>query len=442
MVNKGLHITSGNPIAVFQLEMPLEGTRKSQKIESPNSDQNFSDKYAYWGENNNHPQLIVAAAAKNGALEQAIQLKRDAHVGGGLIVYTETVDTDGKTLDYKVIQDQKIDDFFGYSNLDNQYLSLADGHWMHFNYFPEIIMSKSGEEIAAINFRDPVTCRVGLREKGAIPKLYLSYNWDVGEPENDDLESIPAINPFMPHLDLKSRKPKGNQTFYLPTLLNTRGRAHYNACPWHGLLDRWLDIGNQIPTAVKQMIKNQMVLKFHVQINYGYWVKKYKGWDNMTDKAREAIINEELDNMNNFLRDVDNYGKSLISFYEYDSLNSKDIREDIKITTLDNKLKDLNSIMEFQKAANGELLFGIGMDGTLIGQHSPGGSEAGSGSNKREAMWVLNQLLEPHRKLTINPWWNLVRDFNKWPKEWKMGVKKMDTSQTLDKNPTKSQNTL
>ena len=443
MVNPTIVISEGNPIALFQLNgfsQSAAGTVKEKKVTPPRDTAMQSNEWSNWGDNNDYPNTIITAIAKNGALEQAIQLKRDAHLGKGLVVYTEKISVDGTSYDYQIVEDPKLFEFFSNSNLDEEYFTLVDGHWVHFNYYPELIPSIDKSIIAKVNFRDPAICRVSKRNatSGKIEKLFLSYNWPA--PDEKEIATIPALDPNNAVEDLREKlKSSAATSFYLPVLYNTRGRAYYNECYWHGLLDGWLSIGNDIPNAVKMLIKNQMVLKFHVQINYGYWEKKYKGWGTLSNKEREAHISETLEMMNKFLRDIDNYGKSLISFYEYDSINAKDIREDIKITPLDNKMQDLKYITDFQKNANGEVLFGVGADGTLIGQTSPGGSEAGSGSNKREAMWVLHQLLEPHRRLTINPWWNVVKAFNKWPLEWKLGVRKMDTSQTLNQSKDKNQ---
>lgn len=441
MVNdKAFLVTEGTPIAMFELKgfkQSAAGTVAAPKKVAPPDEKTLSNsEWSIWGDDNKYPQTIIDTVAENGALQQALSIKRDAHLGKGLVVYTEKISPEGDVHDYKLISDSKIDDFFAYSNLDERYFSLVDGHWLHFNYYPELLPSKDGKKIAAINFRDPATCRVAKRTAtGKIEKLFLSYNWP--HPDTNEYSTIPALDINNPLLDLEKTDLRG-KTFYLPVLFNTRGRAHYNECYWHGLLNGWLSIGNSVPTAVKQLIKNQMVLKFHVQINYGYWEKKYKNWATLADKDRELRISETLELMNTFLRDVDNYGKSLISFFEYDAMSAKDIREDIKISPLKNQLEDLKYITEFQTAANGEILFGVGSDGTLIGQHHPGGSESGSGSNKREAMWVLHQMLEPHRRLTINPWWNLVKQFNKWPLEWKLGVRKMDTSTTQNEDKSKN----
>lgn len=437
MVNP-IYVTEGTPIAIFNVDgfnqLDSGAIQQSNSIPPPEVDTRSQEKYSFWGNNNQYPDEVVIAVAKNAALQQALQIKRDAHIGKGLIVYTEKVAQDGKTLDYKIVSDSRIDDFFGYSNLDTQYFSAADAHWLHFNYFPELIPSRDNKSIAAINFRDPHTCRVGIRnKKGLIEKLYLSYNWPYPNKTNE-MTDIAAINIFDPIKSTIEKLAKG-KSLYLPVHYNTRGRAHYNECYWHGLIAGWLSIGNAIPTAVRQLIKNQMVLKFHVQINYGYWEKKFKGWATLSQKEREEYVAAELTMMNTFLRDVDNYGKSLVSFFEYDPLNVKDIRKDIIIEPIKNQMEDLKYITEFQQSANAELLFGVGTDGTLIGQHSPGGSEAGSGSNKREAIWVLDQLLEPHRKLTIDPWWNVIKSVNKLPREWKLGVRKPES---LVNNPNTS----
>ena len=77
------------------------------------------------------------------------------------------------------------------------------------------------------------------------------------------------------------------------------------------------------------------------------------------------------------MSDTENAGKAFISYFRVDGLDQKTQVPDIKLTALDNKLQDLKYITEFQRAANSEVLFGIGLDGTLVGKTAYGGSESG-----------------------------------------------------------------
>ena len=62
--------------------------------------------------------------------------------------------------------------------------------------------------------------------------------------------------------------------------------------------------------------------------------------------------------------------------------------EEWKIEPIDNtKFKDGAHISDSQ-AANSEIVTALGLTPALLGGHLPGGSETGSGSNKREAFTI------------------------------------------------------
>lgn len=439
MVTKERIIVGGSVpgSAVFSLSSMAPVSKKTP----PPPLNTSSENWAMWGTDNNEPAQRVETVSKNAVLGSALEFRKAAHIGNGLLVYEERIGDDG-TITKIPVKDERIDKFIQNSNLHQVYENIVDDYYLHANYFPELIGASRNNEIVAINRRDPVYCRwERIVEGKEINYLFFSYNFP--NPTEKKVLKIPALNNRHPYWHLKNEiKNIAGKSYILPMRSHTRGQVYYNQGWWHGLEDGWLEIANDIPLAVKSIMQNQMILKWHIQINYSYWNKVHDNWDNLSEKQKEEKIQETVTNMNNYLTDTDNAGKSFISFFTRSEINEKDMLQDIIITPLDNKLKDLKYITEFQNAANSEILFGIGLDGTLVGQNSPGGSESGSGSNKREAMWINQQLVAAHRRKTIEPWWSIVRDFNGWPSEWKMGIREIDSSQTLDKNPSKTQNII
>ena len=108
-----------------------------------------------------------------------------------------------------------------------------------------------------------------------------------------------------------------------------------------------------------------------------------------------------------------------------------------KIEVIDNKLNNTAYLPDSQ-AANSEILFAIGVDPCLIGAGNPGEAiGAGSGSDKREAYWMLNADMGTDRSVSLAPLY-FIRDFNKWDPAIQFDYVTVDTSQTQSQHPTKT----
>ena len=109
----------------------------------------------------------------------------------------------------------------------------------------------------------------------------------------------------------------------------------------------------------------------------------------------------------------------------------------LKITAVDNKLKD-GAYLQDTSAGNQEILTAIGVDPSLIGAGIPGGKlGAGSGSDKREAWFILSALMKTNRDTTLEPF-EFIQEYNGWDQQLIGGFE--DTVLiTLDKNPTGTQ---
>ena len=435
MIDGGIFVTSGKSVAVFQLNgmgnvMP--------KMTTPSDDTNRGSKdWELWGDNDQYPADVVTKVDKNPVLSRSLLFRKEAHIAHGLVPVKKNTDGTMQPVDNK-----EITTFFANSRMPLFYNGLVDDYYLHKNYFVEVIMSKDGKKIASVNRRDPVHSRWGRmpENKDHVTDFYFSYNFP--NPQKKPLR-IEVLNEFQPVKQLKERGHAAlkGKSFIIRVPFKTRGQVYYNKPEWHGLLDGWLSISNSIPVAVKSLMENQMLIKWHVEIEAGYWERKFSDWATLTKTEQEERIKGHLQIMDDFLSDTENAGKAFISYFRVDGLDQKTQVPDIKLTALDNKLQDLKYITEFQRAANSEVLFGIGLDGTLVGQNSPGGSESGSGSNKREAMWVNQQVSNLHRTLTTSPWWDVVAEFNGWYGEH-LAHREIDTSQTIDKNPDKTTDKL
>lgn len=392
--------------------------------------------WAKWGDDNLFPKRVKEDIAKVGVMKRALKLRRDIHFGQGLITYKEEI-IEGKVR-LTPVRFPEFEEFRRMTWFDRTYLQLIGDFERYWNIFPELIFDRKGEKIAAIRRLDPHHCRWERMNESSlrIENLFLSKRWP--RPQEGEYKKIPALDVDLPLLDLQGRvalgKVKPGSSFILPVRLQEDGNTYYDEAYWNSIRESWLPIASNVPAMKLAIMKNQMVLKYHIQIPYDYWPWRFKDeWENWDAKTRQKKVKEVLDEMNEFLTDVDNSGKGFISMYATDPGSGKKIGEWI-ITPIDNKLKD-DAYLPDSQAANSEILFATGIDGTLIGQNSPGGSREGSGSNKREAFAIAQALIAADRMM-VRSVLEFIRDFNGWDPDMMFGHKDLDTSQTLDENPT------
>lgn len=400
---------------------------------------------APWGDDNLAPTQARAKLLKVALAARAMKLRIRTHFGKGLLLYKEVLTTSEKIQKVPVLAHAEFEEFAKRSNLSiTQARFCSDWEW-YSNIFCEIILSEDAKKITRINRLPAEFCRwqklnpINFKSEF----VYFTADWTrINTP--DDVQKIRALDWDNPIDDLRIYIKKGGKLrkFILPIKMEEMDAIYYDTPYWTSILDTYVPIALTIPKVKQALLKNQMVLKFHIKIPFNYWLTKYPNWNNPTDfpdEKKSKIINDTLDEMSKFLSDVENTGKSFISHYGTDPLTGK-ISDEWKIEPIDNNrmIKDGSYVVD-AKAAKEEIISAIGVDNTLLG--GLGGSETGSGSNKREAFNILQAELSMDRMITTK-WFDYVKDYNNWDADLKIGYRNIDTSETLNENPTGSKETL
>jgi len=397
---------------------------------------------APWGADNLYPQQAVKDMRSNALAMRALKCRIDIHYGGGHLLYKDEVTENNAIRITPVVNNINFNNFKKQNNLVNfQAGIISDWEWFRMAFY-EIILSNDGKKINKIYHQPAMFCRFGLMDKQKnINTCYISSRWGYFNSEND-VVALPVLDFENPLDDLHRYISGGGKkrNFIICEKINELDHVYYSFPYWDPIRNTWLAVAQQIPILKEAMIKHQMVLKFHIKIPYSYWQNKYNDWNNplvYTKELQAETIKKTIDEFNEFLTDSQNYGKSIITHYGVDPVSLKNF-EEWKIEPIDNtKFKDGAHISDSQ-AANSEIVTALGVDPALLGGHLPGGSEAGSGSNKREAFTIHQAQCGLDREITTR-WFNLVRDYNGWDEDLKIGFKDIDASQTLNENPNGKQ---
>jgi len=165
----------------------------------------------------------------------------------------------------------------------------------------------------------------------------------------------------------------------------------------------WIDIAKSVPSYLQKVYKNQATWKWHIQIPYSFWDRKFPETDFDKPGDRQAAIELYMDDIELNLLGSDNAEKPLFTYYSVSDITGK-VVEEWKITALDNKSKEGDKLVT-SAAANSEILFALMINPSVLGAGMPGGVYSGNqgGSNIREAFlvnianaWVDRQnLLDP-----------------------------------------------
>lgn len=394
---------------------------------------------APWGIDNLFPQQAVADIKKNALAMRAMKFRVDAHYGAGLISYKQEL-KDNSIKIVPVLKDLNFEAFKKSNNLLNfQAGIISDWEWFRMAFY-EIILSNDGKKINKIYHQPAMFCRFRLmdKKKKSIDTCYISSKWGFFNSEDDVIE-LPVLDFENPLDDLKRLMAKDDKRrkFIICEKINELDFVYYSFPYWDPIRKTWLPVAQEIPTLKLAMIVNSMAAKFHIKIPYSYWENRYKDWNNpniYTEERQKQTIKEATDEFNKFLTGSQNYGKSIITHYGVDPVSLKNF-EEWKIEPIDNGKLDDNAHISSSQASNSEIVTSFGVDPALLGGQLPGGSEAGSGSNKREAFFIHQAQIGLDRDITTR-WFNLVRDFNEWDEDLCLGYKDTDTSETLNENPT------
>jgi hypothetical protein len=325
-------------------------------------------------------------------------------------------------------------EFLRLNRLNFQWIDLIGSLEIFANGWLEFILNKGQDRINRVFVKDPAYCRNGKMDSDhptRIPYLFYSAQWDLTPAESDgSLVKIPMYDPGK-----YDGRRYSDPRFAYPVFYRSFNKSYYHLSVWNGIRESgWLGIANKVPRLKQAIMKNQMTIKYHIEIPDDYFVNRYPSPD-YTREQREAARVRILNEMNDFLCDVENSGKAFLTFNFFSRFKNEYL-SGWKINVIDNKLKD-DAYLPDSQAANSEILFAIGVDPCLVGSGIPGGSlGAGSGSDKREAFWQLNAEMGIYRQISLEPLY-FIRDFNKWSPDIDFDYVAVDTSQTMQDHPTK-----
>lgn len=368
---------------------------------------NESGELIQWGTDNLFPQNILKAIRKNTIIGPT--LKRQAEFAYDEIIYG-LEDDEGN---FKRVKDDKVEAFFKRTRIHRYAISALRAFYYWYFAVPELVLTKDKKEVYSI--RCHRTAHFRFEKQGAdglIKNGYINADWETVTDPTDKkyVTKVPLINPFE---DPQMVKSGSDSKFIYPLAYPTEDELFYPLVDWNTARESgWLDVAQSIPKFKKALFKNQITMKYLVQVPSWWWDWKHPGFEKFGEKKRQEVVDMEVDKFEKFMSGEDNAGKSMFVSYVSDPKYQQKY-EGWSIEAIDNKLKD-GIYIEDSNEASSHLLYALGMDPTIIGAMPGSKLGSGSGSDKRVAFNIYLNTVKAHQDLVLEPltW---IAQYNEWP---------------------------
>jgi len=409
-----------------------------------------------WGENNDLPQQLIAKIRKSETLSGGLYFNYFCGYGDGIMpcyyVYNEngkktilpyefmgedlqrkikeTTDNEEKNelnKRYKLWEStfKEVAEFF--ENNDIEFYLGEQFIDINFFYiaFAEIIFNKDSErKIVVLTSKEAAFSRFEEMDKetGLINHHFYSSKWsESAGVKEDDIDITPVLNPRSTIRDLKIRtgmipgpdgekKDEEKNRYIIPIILPSPGKFYYPHSPWYSVFESgWYDLLTKIPELKNALVDNQMTLKYHIELDKDYFPDIFRDERIIDEKKQKERIKKEFENLNDFLSNKENTGKSIISYTIYTPDGTE--KRKMKINVLENHFKGGEYIEDSEEGSN-IMNFAMGVHPSLIGS-SPGKTKTINGTEARELYLIKQSLQKPIRDRILKPLY-IVKVINGW----------------------------
>lgn len=376
-------------------------------------------KWAPWGDDDQFPQRLNQKLDYLGVVKSALDVNSAMHYGGGIAWFTDEYTEDGKILR----KAKKVDGWKKWcrnTGFDVVMGEVIESLEQYYIAFPVITLNSDGT-VASVYLLDTPRCRLGLRNKqGRIEHVFYNVDPSVSLEAADDL---PVFHPAF---------PKKYSQFVYPVQYRTFGKLYYPEPNYYATFRAgWADVSIQVAKFMKNAYTNMMSLKYHLKIPVSTLRARYKDWDQKEEKEQQQLLLDFKTLIDDHLAKPENAGKAIFSVYD-DVTDGKTVEIEAIKNFFDSS-KELPSNI----AGNSEMLFALGTDPAMVGLNNPGGKDlnGSGGSDKRESRKSKQGNLKLERTISLQlP--NLIAYLNNYDPEIYPAYLDVDTSQTMDENPT------
>lgn len=406
---------------------------------------NQSVEFYPWGESNDFPEKVIKLSYQNNVVASNLDFNARIGYGDMVIPVRKVVAEDGQVKHIPVTQDEfpEIFTFLEDNNYSLIQQELAHDLTVLQNGFIEFIFNKPKTKILQVRFKEAAYSRLSvMNDRGQIQYHGYSAKW-TDDTGRDDVVITPLLDFDNPLYDLKVRlgkapgqdgkkkKDNADARYVMHIGQPSPGKFYYQKAYWWSIFEsHWFDFACAIPEFKMNLMKNQMVLKYHVEIRKNYFSDLFKA-EGITDPKKQVIRKQEFyQDLEDFLSGKENAGKNLVSDIDYGSGGKQVETRDFKITPIDSFIKGGEYIEDSEEASNA-ICYAMGVHPSLQGA-SPGKNKTINGTEARELFTIKQSMMKPVRDLLVQPL-RVVKAINGWPADIDFVIPNILLT-TLDKN--------
>ena len=347
-------------------------------------------KVVAWGQANQFPQWAAKLIRETTVLNTGLQYLLFLMMGQGVFGCRVLGVNDDGSEKLEPIDDPRLTAFLE-SRIARKFMERVLRDYLKFgNGAVQFVPSLDLRKMELLNPINSLWYRYTEPDAFGSMNAIVSGYWPV-TPHDDQYQVVPVLREVDPegHAEILKMAGKLDKGFIYPVRDSWSNEEIYGEPRWWpAWIAGWVDIAHLIPAYLKKAYKNQTTWKWHVQIPYSFWDKKFPENSFSTSEERKAAINKYMDSIEANLLGPNNAEKPLFTNYAVNEMNGR-IEEEWKIKPLENKYAG-NENLVTSSAANSEILFALMVNPNVMGAGMPGGAYAMNqgGSNIREAFLV------------------------------------------------------
>ena len=381
-----------------------------------------------WGKNNDLPQRREMLLSDNNIVPALLKTKRNIIAGSGLYAYRIRYEQNATGGMKKVVEEvdmpQQAVDFFEVVSFD-EYMNNAAGELeKHALVLAEMIRNGAGQ-IIGLKAHKTKYCRAEEQDQyGNINAWWWSGHWTVNERNIDSLrqrrmERIPVYN--------GEEAPGKRQTkFVLQLSDDLLCNDGYYPVPTYWGSWEWIELANRIPQFHRANLSNGYNMRWHIEIPSDYFLDYEAYHGAMTEDEKAQVLNTAkqreqafMDDVNTFLADLENAGRTIFTKYELDKALGKDY-PGIKITALSYDMKD-EALLKLFERSNTANISAQGIHPTLANIETQGKLSSGTEIRNAYLMWLIINTHQ-QRGMLMRPI-ELIKKINGWPADVHYGIR-------------------
>lgn len=391
--SKAYYTTTGAPLSATKPK--TEAPKVTiQKPVDPDADTSSVDtmEIANWGTSNNFPDEAIEIIRKVGVLNTGLRFVRNFTMGQGIFPSRIIGYDKYGNEELEMVNDPLVVNACTNREVRRHIEKEARDYFKFGIAFVQLIMNADGSKIAGINTINARYCRLTKADKyGQTRYCVVSGRWP-DTPNKGEYNVYEVLDDSDPLDDLERRRiaqKTAGKAFVFVVRDSWGSNDYYSEPIWYSAhLAGWTDVAAVVPQFLKRAFENQINWKWHVQIPYAFFDRKFPESEYESTQERKEAIEAYMDSIEDNLCGQENADKPIFTFFTLNEMTGKSEEQWI-ITPLDNKYKEGDKLVT-SAAANSEIMFSLMVNPNVMGAGMPGGTYAGNqgGSNIREAYLV------------------------------------------------------